>query len=39
MERMSPRELRELGRWLVKQGKRLGRQYTSSGSPKQGEPA
>jgi hypothetical protein len=34
MERMSPKELRELGRWMVQEGKRLGRQYKSNGEPR-----
>lgn len=39
MERMTPSELRELGEWLVQQGKRLGREYRSNGAPKHKEPA
>lgn len=35
MERLTPKELRELGRWLVQQGKRLGREYRSNGAPKE----
>lgn len=31
---LTPRELRELGRWLVKEGKRIGREYKSNGAPK-----
>jgi hypothetical protein len=31
---MSPKELRELGRWLMTEGKRLGKQYKSNGAPK-----
>jgi len=31
---MSPKELRELGRWLISEGKRIGREYKSNGSPK-----
>ena len=33
-ERFTPRELRELGRWLIQQGKRLGKSYTSKGAPR-----
>lgn len=32
METLSPRELRELGRWLVKEGKRIGKEYKSNGA-------
>lgn len=35
MERMTPRELRELGHWLIQQSKRLGREYKSNGAPKE----
>lgn len=31
---MTPKELRELGHWLIKQGKRMGREYKSNGAPK-----
>ena len=31
---LTPRELRDLGRWLVKEGKRIGREYKSNGAPK-----
>lgn len=31
---MSPKELREMGRWLIAEGKRLGKQYKSNGAPK-----
>lgn len=34
METLTPKELRELGKWLVSQGKRLGREYKSNGSPR-----
>lgn len=34
-ERFSPKELRELGHWLIAEGKRLGREYKSNGAPKQ----
>lgn len=33
-ERFTPKELRELGHWLVQQGKRLGKSYTSKGAPR-----
>ena len=33
-ERFTPKELRELGRWLVQQGKRIGREFKSNGAPK-----
>lgn len=31
-EGFTPKELRQLGYWLVKEGKRIGRQYTSKGA-------
>lgn len=31
---LTPRELRDLGHWLVKQGKRLGKEYKSNGAPR-----
>jgi len=34
-ERMTPKELRQLGRWLQKEGKRIGREFKSNGAPKQ----
>lgn len=34
MESLTPKELRELGKWLVSQGKRLGREYKSNGAPR-----
>jgi|WetSurMetagenome_2_1015567.scaffolds.fasta_scaffold749300_2 hypothetical protein len=34
MESLTPKELRELGKWLVSQGKRLGREYKSNGTPR-----
>jgi hypothetical protein len=34
MSRMTPKQLQELGRWLVQQGKRLGREYKSNGAPR-----
>jgi hypothetical protein len=33
-ERITPREMRDLGRWLVRESKRIGRAYTSSGAPR-----
>ncbi|MFP5340229.1 MAG: hypothetical protein ACLGIW_17330 [Gammaproteobacteria bacterium] len=33
-ERLTPLELRKLGHWLVKEGKRIGREYKSNGAPK-----
>lgn len=35
MESLSPVDLRELGKWLIKEGKRLGKEYKSNGSKKQ----
>ena len=32
--RYSPKELRQLGRWLTQEGKRLGREFKSNGAPK-----
>ena len=32
--KLTPRELRELGRWLQQQGRRLGREYKSNGAPR-----
>lgn len=32
--RLTPPELRKLGRWLVREGKRIGREYKSNGAPK-----
>lgn len=34
MERLTPREMRDLGRWLQQQGRRLGREYKSNGAPR-----
>ena len=34
MESLTPKELRVLGKWLVSQGKRLGREYKSNGAPR-----
>jgi len=31
---LTPKELRELGKWLQQQGRRLGREYKSNGAPK-----
>lgn len=36
-ERMTPRELRSLGKWLAKEGKRIGREYKSNGAKKASE--
>ena len=33
-ERLTPPELRKLGHWLVKEGKRIGREYKSNGGPR-----
>ena len=33
--RMTPKELRELGVWLIEQGERLGKKYKSNGSPRE----
>lgn len=32
--RLTPRELRDLGRWLQQQGRRMGKEYKSNGAPK-----
>ena len=32
--RLSPRELRELGSWLIREGRRIGLEYTASGAPR-----
>ena len=32
--RFTPREIRQLGRWLINEGKRLGREYKSNGAKK-----
>lgn len=34
MERMTPRELVEMGHWLVQQGLRIGREYKLNGAPR-----
>lgn len=33
-EKLTPREMRDLGRWLQREGKRLGREFKSNGSPR-----
>lgn len=33
-ERMTPKELRQLGRWLQQEGKRIGREFKSNGAPR-----
>lgn len=33
-EELTPRELRELGKWLIQEGKRIGRAYKANGAPK-----
>ena len=35
-ENLSPKQLRELGKWLIGEGKRIGREYKSNGAPKKG---
>lgn len=35
-ERLTPPELRKLGHWLVKEGKRIGREFKSNGAPRAG---
>lgn len=37
-ERFTPKELRHLGHWLVQEGKRLGKSYTSKGAPRATKP-
>lgn len=34
MGKLTPKEVRELGRWLQQQGRRLGREYKSNGAPR-----
>lgn len=34
MQDLTPRELRELGRWLQREGRRMGREYKSNGAPR-----
>lgn len=36
-EGFTPKELKQLGRWLVQEGTRLGRQYTSKGAPRKAD--
>lgn len=31
-ERMTPKELRKFGHWCIREGKRIGREYSSNGS-------
>ena len=33
-ERLTPPELRKIGRWLVQEGKRIGKEYKSNGAMK-----
>lgn len=33
-ERLTPTELRSLGKWLQQQGRRLGREFKSNGAPR-----
>ena len=30
--KLTPKELREFGKWLIKEGKRIGREYKSNGA-------
>ena len=34
MRNYTPKELCELGHWLVQQGERMGREYKSNGAPR-----
>lgn len=34
-ERITPKEMRKLGRWLIAEGKRIGQQYKSNGARKE----
>jgi hypothetical protein len=34
MSSITPREMRNLGRWLIDEGRRLGREYKSNGAPR-----
>ncbi len=34
-ERYTPKELRELGQWLIDQGTRIGKEYNCNGAKKQ----
>ncbi|UJB30281.1 hypothetical protein [Chromobacterium sp. Beijing] len=36
-QRLTPTQLRQLGRWLIQEGKRIGREYKSNGAPKKGD--
>jgi len=33
-DNLTPTELRTLGKWMVQQGRRIGREYKSNGAPK-----
>lgn len=33
-DNLTPTELRALGKWLMQQGRRIGREYKSNGAPK-----
>lgn len=33
-EKLTPTELRTLGKWMMQQGRRIGREYKSNGQPK-----
>lgn len=35
-ERLTPKQLRQLGKWLMQEGRRIGREYKSNGAPKKG---
>lgn len=35
-ENLTPKELRKLGRWLMTEGKRIGREYKSNGAAREG---
>ncbi|PTU71457.1 hypothetical protein [Chromobacterium haemolyticum] len=35
-QQLTPTQLRQLGRWLIQEGKRIGREYKSNGAPKKG---
>lgn len=34
LDRLTPVELRKLGKWLIDEGRRIGREYKSNGAPK-----
>ena len=34
LENCTPKELRQLGKWLIEQGKRIGKEYKSNGARK-----